>query len=200
MMIRWPGKIKAGEISNTIISQEDWMPTLVAAAGEPNVKQKLMEGYTANGRQFRIHPDGDNFVPYLTGQVKEGPRKSIFYFGQGGELNAIRVQDWKIHFATVTGNIATGVRQVPGWPLVINLKADPYERMWQEGTMNYWRWYGDNMWTFVPAQEYIQQFLATIPKFPFQAGSSLNAAGVNYQSLQAQEVLKKLETMSLPRN
>jgi arylsulfatase len=89
---------------------------------------------------------------------------------------------------------------VPGWPLVINLKADPYERMWQEGTMNYWRWYGDNMWTFVPAQEYIQQFLATIPKFPFQAGSSLNAAGVNYQSLQAQEVLKKLETMSLPRN
>ncbi len=200
MIVRWPGMIKPGQISDAIISQEDWMPTLLAAAGEPAVKEKLMKGYRANGRDFKIHPDGYNFVPFLTGQADKGPRQEIYYFGQGGELNAIRVQDWKIHFATIDGNIATGARKVTGWPLLINLKADPYEKMWQEAALGYLRWYADLLWTFVPAQQYLGQFLATIPDYPFQAGASLNAAGINYQTLKAQEVLKKLETLSSPRN
>jgi arylsulfatase len=120
---------------------------------------------------------------------------------QGGELNAIRVQDWKVHFATQIGNIATGTRGVPGWPLLVNLRADPYEKGPNEADLGYLRWYGDNLWTFVPAQEYIKKFLATISNFPFQEGSSLNAAGINYQTLKAGAALKRLhelETAALP--
>jgi hypothetical protein len=156
-----------------------------------------------NDKEWKVHPDGYNFLPYFKGEQKDSPRKEIFYFSQGSELNAIRVDDWKIHFATVHGNIATGVRTVGGWPLLINLRADPHEKMWEEGTMGYWRWYADNMWTFVPAQGYIKDFLSTIDDYPFQRGSSLNASGINCQTLMAADVLKRLEeveTLSLPRN
>ncbi len=200
LAVRWPGVIKAGTVYNDIISQEDWMPTLLAAAGEPNIVEKLKKGYKANGKEFKVHPDGYNFVPYFKGEAKEGPRKEIYYFSQGGELNAIRVQNWKIHFAIQNGNIATGTREIPGWPLIVNLRADPYEKAPSEADLGYMRWYADNMWTFVPAQTFIKDFLVTIPDYPFQSGSSLNAAGVNYQSLKAAEVLKKLETLSYPRN
>lgn len=200
LAVRWPGVIKPGTTYNNIISQEDWMPTLLAAAGDDKIVDKLKEGMTANKKKFKVHPDGYNFLPFFKGEVKESPRKEIYYFGQGGELNAIRVQNWKIHFATIQGNIANGVRETPGWPLIINLRADPYEKMWKEGELGYFRWYADNLWTFVPAQEYIQGFLKTIPDYPFQSGSSLNAAGINYQSLKAAEVLKKLETLRYPVN
>jgi arylsulfatase len=202
LLVRWPGTIKAGTTYNNIISQEDWMPTLLAAAGVPDVVEKLesKDGYKANGKTWRVHPDGYNFLPFFKGEVTESPRKEIYYFSQGGELNALRVQNWKIHFATIKGNIADGVRQVPGWPLIINLKADPYERMWEEGSLGYWRWYADNLWTFVPAQVYIKKFLATIPDYPFQQGSSLNAAGINYQTIKAAQILKRLENLSPPGN
>ena len=197
LMVRWPGKIKADTVSNEIISQEDWMPTLLAAAGEPDVVNKLKNGYRANGKRFKVHPDGYNFLPYLTGNADKGPRREIFYFGQGGELNAVRVDHWKVHFATIDGNIATGVRNTPGWPLIINLKADPYEKMWEEGEMGYFRWYGDNLWIFVPIQEFIQEFLATMPDYPFQEGQSLNAGGINYQSLKALRILEQIREKGL---
>lgn len=203
LLVRWPGVIKPGSVDNNIISQEDWMPTLLAAAGEPEIAEELKKGYTANGRQFKVHPDGYNFLPYFKGEVKESPRKEIYYFGQGGDLNAIRVQNWKIHFATQVGNIATGTRSVPGWPLIVNLRADPYEKGPNEADLGYLRWYGDNMWTFVPAQNFIKSFLSTIPDYPFQSGASLNAAGINYQTLKAAEALKRLqdiETLGRPTN
>nr|WP_236618593.1 arylsulfatase [Rhodopirellula europaea] len=200
LLVKWPGVIEPGTVYNDIISQEDWMPTFAAATGEPELVEKMKKGYKANGKEFKVHPDGYNFLPYFQGDAEEGPRKEIYYFGQGGDLNAVRVQNWKIHFATVNGNIATGTREIPGWPLIINLRADPYEKMWKEGTLGYFRWYADNMWTFVPVQNYIQQFMATIPKYPWQSGSSLNAAGINYQTLKAQEWIKKLEQVSPPRN
>jgi arylsulfatase len=201
LVVHWPGTIKAGTVYNDIISQEDWMPTLLAAAGEPNVVEKLQNGYEANGKEWKIHPDGYNFLPYLKGETESGPREEIYYFSQGGDLNAIRVDNWKIHFATQVGNIATGVRSVPGWPLIVNLRADPYEKAPSEADLGYLRWYADNMWTFVPAQVYIKKFLATIPGFPFQEGSSLNAAGINYQTIKAAKALKRLEeleTLSMP--
>ena len=203
MVVRWPGVIKPNTIYNDIISQEDWMPTLLAAAGEPNIVEKLKQGYKANGKTWKVHLDGYNFLPYFKGEEKKGPREEIFYFGQGGELNAIRVDDWKIHFATIDGNIATGVREVAGWPLVVNLRADPYEMMWKHGTMGYWRWFADNMWTFVPAQNYIKKFLATIPEYPFQKGSSLTASGIGYntfENMDAMKRLQQLETLTLPGN
>jgi arylsulfatase len=200
MVVRWPGVIAPGTVYNDIISQEDWMPTLLAAAGEPDIVEKLKKGHRAGARAFKIHADGYNFVPYFKGEAAKGPRQEIYYFGQGGELNAIRVEDWKIHFAVQTGNIATGTRGVPGWPLLVNLRADPYEKGPTEADLGYLRWYGDNLWAFVPAQEYIKKFLATINDYPFQEGSSLNAAGMNYQTLKgaaAMQRLKELETLSL---
>jgi arylsulfatase len=201
LVVRWPGVIKPGTVYNDIISQEDWMPTLLAAAGEPDVVEKMKKGHKANGKTFKIHADGYNFMPYFKGEEKKGPREEIYYFSQGGELNAIRVLNWKIHFATQVGNIATGTRSTPGWPLIVNLRADPYEKGPNEADLGYLRWYGDNLWTFVPAQEYIKKFIATIPNYPIQQGSSLNAAGINYHALQeasAMKRLKELETISLP--
>jgi arylsulfatase A-like enzyme len=202
-VIRWPGVIKPGTIYNEIMSQEDWMPTLLAAAGVPDVKEKLMEGYQANGKSFKVHLDGDNFLPFFKGDVKESPRKSIMYFSQGGELNAVRYADWKVNFASIKGNIATGTREVTGWPMIINLRADPYEKAPHEGEMGYLRWYADNMWIFVPIQGVIKEFLTTVPKYPFQVGSSLNAAGINYQTLKAAAAMKRLqelENISRPNN
>jgi len=203
LLVRWPGTIKPGTTYNAIISQEDWMPTLLAAVGEPDVVEKLKKGHRANGKTFKVHADGYNFLPYFKGEAKEGPRKEILYFSQGGELNAVRYADWKVHFAQLEGNIATGVREITSWPAIVNLRADPYEKMMFEGEMGYLRWYADNMWIFVPIQGVIKDFLGTIPGYPFQKGSSLSAAGINYGLLdrvEAMDRLKQLETISRPGN
>ena len=178
------------------------MPTLLAAAGVPDVKEKLAAGYAANGKTWKVHADGYSFLPYFKGEAKKGPREEIYYFGQGGELNAVRWNDWKVNFAGVEGNIAMGTRKVTNWPLIVNLRADPYENMpFESGS--YIRWYADNLWLFVPVQQKVKEFMVTIPKFPFQEGSTLNAAGINYQTLKAAAALKRLqelETLSPPRN
>nr|WP_294549864.1 hypothetical protein [uncultured Rhodopila sp.] len=112
----------------------------------------------------------------------------------------MRWNDWKVSFATDDGNIATAVRNVPGWPVITNLRADPYERASSESGM-YIRWYGDNIWLFVPVQQKLKSFLTSLPDFPFQQGSSLNAAGINDNSIQAMQALKQLrdlETLSSP--
>jgi arylsulfatase len=168
----------------------------------PDVKDKLKQGYQANGKNFKVYLDGYNFLPYFKGEAKKAPREEILYFGQGGELNAVRWNDWKVNFAGIDGNIALGTRKVMGWPLIVNLKADPYEKMPFESQM-YMRWHGDNLWLFVPIQQKVKEFLLTIPDFPFQDGASLNAAGINYQTLkaaQALERLKKIESLGRPNN
>jgi arylsulfatase A-like enzyme len=199
MLVKWPGVIKPGTVNNEIISLIDWMPTLVAAAGEPNVVEKLQNGYDANGRKFKIHADGYNFLPYFKGEMKKSPREEIFYFGQGGELNAVRWNDWKANFAGVEGNIALGSRKVTNWPLLVNLRADPYEKMPFESGM-YMRWYADNLWLFVPVQQKLKGFMSTIPQYPFQEGSSLSASNINYMTLKGMQALKLLDSLASPRN
>ena len=110
-----------------------------------------------------------------------------------------RWNDWKVNFAGVEGNIATGLT---GRPLIVNLRADPYEKMPFEAA-NCIRWYADNIWLFVPVQQKVKEFLMTIPEFPFQEGSSLNVAGINYQTLKAAAALKRLqelESLGNPNN
>ncbi len=202
MLVRWPGVIQPGSKHNEIFSQEDWMPTFLAAAGVPDLVEKLAAGYTVGGKTWKVHADGYNFLPYFKGEAKKAPREEIFYFGQGGELNAVRWNDWKVNFAGVDGNIATGTRKVTGWPLIVNLRADPYEMMPFHSDM-YMRWYADNIWLFVPVQQKLKGFLLTIPQFPFQEGSSLNAANINYTTLKAAAALKRLhelESLSSPSN
>lgn len=181
--IRWPGVIEPGTVYNDIFSHEDMMPTLVAAAGEPNVKEKLLNGYKADGKNFKVHLDGYNMLPYFKGEVEEAPRKEIFYFDAGGNMNAIRYNDWKLHFTFMEGSINEAYRKSPSWPLVINLRADPFE-VSQDAAL-YTKWYGDNMWLFVPAQDLAGRFLSTFKDFPPVMGSSLSVDKV-VQQLQSQ--------------
>ena len=195
-IVRWPGTVEPGVIYNEMMSHEDWLPTLLAAAGVPDIVDECKKGCRANGKQWKIHLDGHDFGPFFKGEAEKGPRDSIYYFGQGGELNAVRWNDWKVHFATIDGNIATGTRLPTNWPLIVNLREDPYEKMPHEAEMGYMRWYADNMWLFVPIQQKIGEFLATIPPYPFQEGASLSAAGIDYRSLKAYKAMQLLDELT----
>ncbi|MEH0157119.1 arylsulfatase [Limibacter armeniacum] len=186
-LVRWPGVIKPGTVINTIFSGEDWLPTLLAAAGDPNVKEKLLKGMKVGSKNFKVHLDGYNFVPFFKGEEKEGPRNEIYYFDAGGNLNAVRYKDWKVHFAVMEGPINEAYRKIPSWPVVVNLRADPFENAAFESA-NYIKWYADNMWLFVPAQNYVAQFLETFKEYPPKRGSSLSV----------DEVLQKITTQGRP--
>jgi arylsulfatase A-like enzyme len=175
--IKWPGVIKPGTKLNGIASHEDMIPTLMAAVGEPDIKEKLKKGLKIDGKKYKVHLDGYNLLPWFKGKVKTSPRKEIMYFDQAGNLNAIRYNDWKLHFAYLEGNIASAVRVQPAWPKVINLRADPFERAWHESEM-YLRWMVDNMWLFVPAQVFSRQWLASFKEFPPRGGNTLGIDGV----------------------
>ena len=168
-MVRWPGKIEAGAVSNEIMHHMDWMPTFLAAAGEPKVKEKLLKGYSAIGRKYKVHLDGYNFLPYLTGETKETPRREIFYFSDDGDLTAMRYNDWKLIFMEQR---VEGTFQV--WsepfiplrvPLIFNLRRDPYERA-QITSNTYYDWLLDRAYLLIPAQDYVGQFLMTFREFP----------------------------------
>ena len=163
-MVRWPGHIKPGTMINDIFSHEDWIPTLMAAVGEPDIKEKLLKGHKANGKEFKVHLDGYNQLDLLTGNG-EGQRKEIFYFDAGGNLNAVRYKDWKLHFTIIEGDLTEAYRKTPSWPVVFNLRISPFERPYTESRM-YLRWMADQMWLFVPAQEVAGKFLATFKEYP----------------------------------
>ena len=94
--VRWPAKIPAGSVLNGIVTHQDWLPTLLAAAGEPDIVPKLLEGHQAGDKTFKVHIDGYNMLPYLTGEVKESPRRFFFYMSDDGDIMAIRQGDWKL--------------------------------------------------------------------------------------------------------
>jgi arylsulfatase len=194
MMVRWPGVIKPGTVYNDIISLIDWFPTLCAAAGIPDIKDKMKTGFAAGGKTFKVHLDGYNFLPYFEGKEMAGPRDSIYYFDQGGNLNAIRWHDWKLSFASMKGNIATGVREVTAWALIANLRMDPYERGLDEGggAIDF---LARNIWLIVPVQNKIKEFFSDFDQFPYQAGNSLNAGGINYGLLRQQDAMKRLKEL-----
>ena len=194
MMVRWPGVIKPGSVSNEIISNLDWFPTLVAAAGDSDIKEKMAKGTTANGKQFKVHLDGYNFLSYLRGEEEKGPRDRIMYFDQAGNLNAIRWNDWKVNFAMNKGNIAEGSRETTNWAMISNLRMDPYERTMEEGG-GYLQWYAQQMWLLVPIQQVIKDFFVDFAQYPYQTGSSLNAGNINYGTLQREAALKRLKNL-----
>ncbi|MHA7943244.1 arylsulfatase [Formosa sp. 3Alg 14/1] len=168
-MVRWPGKIKAGSVSNEIMSGLDWMPTYVAAAGDPNVKEKLLTGHKANGKTFKVHLDGYNFLPYLTGEVEKGPREELFYFSDDGELMALRFHDWKVTFMhqDSEGTLDTWSKPMVTTriPWIYNLRRDPYE--FATTTSNtYWDWYLDHVFLLLPASEYVGKFISTFEQYP----------------------------------
>ena len=200
MMVRWPGVIKPGTVYNDPISLLDWFPTLTAAAGVDDIKGKMASGFKTGGKTFKVKLDGYDFLPYFQGKTNAGPRDAIYYFDQGGNLNAVRWNDWKLSFATSHGNIATGVREVPAWAQIDNLRMDPYERGLEDGGGAI-EFLARNMWLIVPVQGKIKEFFSDFTQYPYQTGSSLSAAGINYGLLRQQDALerlKKLETISPP--
>ena len=168
MMVRWPGKIKPGQVSNVVISQEDWMPTLLAAAGTPDIKEKLLTGYAVGKKTFKVHVDGYNFLPYLTGQTKESPRKEFFYFSDDGGLVGLRYDRWKMVFQEQRAE-SFDVWQEPmvtlRIPKLFDLRGDPFERADHEG-IDYPRWRVERVYLLVPAQAIVGQFLSTMKEFP----------------------------------
>jgi arylsulfatase len=175
-LIKWPGVIEPGTVHNEIFSHEDMMPTILAAAGVPDVKEQLLNGYQAGDKSFRVHLDGYNMLPLLKGEAEESPRREIFYFDAGGNLNAIRYNNWKLHFTLMEGAINEAYRKTPSWPILFNLRADPFEVSHESAL--YIRWFADQMWTFVPAQSIAAEFLATFKDFPPEQGSSLSIDNV----------------------
>ena len=168
-MVRWPGHIRAGSISNDIMSHMDWMPTLVAAAGDPDIKSKLLAGHTIGDMTYKVHLDGYNFLPYLTGQTDASPREEFFYFSDDGDLTALRFGNWKVVFAQQR---AAGTMLVWSEPYVstripwlFNLRTDPYERATITSN-TYWDWWLEHAFLLVPAQSYVGKFLATFEEYP----------------------------------
>ena len=147
----------------------DWLPTFLAAAGEPDVKEKLLKGHDAAGKKFKVHLDGYNLLPYLSGKAERTPRKEIFYFSDDGDLMAMRYENWKIVFAEQR---ALGTLRV--WaepftmlrlPKLFDLRADPYERA--DITSNtYYDWIVSQPYLILAAQTEVSRFLATFKEFP----------------------------------
>jgi len=168
-MVRWTGKIKPGQWNNEVVHHMDWMPTFLAAAGEPDVKEKLLKGHTAAGRNFKVHLDGYNILPMLTGETEESPRKEIFYFSDDGDLTALRYDDWKLIFMEQKAEGTFRVWMEPfvplRVPLIENLRRDPYERA-SITSNTYYDWLLDRAFLLVPAQAYVGQFLATFKEYP----------------------------------
>jgi len=167
-MIRWPGKIAAGQVSNEIISQLDWMPTFLAVAGEPNVKEELLAGKQVGDRTFKVHLDGYNFLPYLLGETTETPRREFFYFSDDGNLVGLRYNKWKVVFAEQREH-GFNVWEEPfvalRVPKIFNLLTDPFERADHE-SISYAQWRIDRLYLLVPAQALVGNFLSTFQEFP----------------------------------
>ena len=168
-ILRWPGKIKAGQVSNGIVAHHDMLPTILAVAGDAQVTEKLLAGYKIGDMTYKVHLDGYNLVPYLTGQIAKCPRESFFYINDDQQVVGLRYDNWKIVFMEqraggqllLWANPFTNLRL----PKIFNLRTDPYERA--DVTSNtYYDWIFDHVYLLVPAQDYVGQFLATFRDYP----------------------------------
>lgn len=167
-MIKWPGRIEGGQVSNEILSLEDMFPTLIAAAGDPDIKTKLLDGHQAGDMTYNVHIDGYNLLPNLTGESEEWPRNTFFAFVDDGSLGAVRINRWKAHFSVQEeeGMGAWTRGQVPlKAPLLIDLRADPFE-MAPEDSSYYDDWFVRHMFAFGPITGVVAEFMATFEDYP----------------------------------
>jgi arylsulfatase len=167
--IRWPGVIKPGTVSNDMFSHTDMLPTLAAAAGEPNVVEKLKKGYKSGNKTFKVHIDGYNLLPFLKGEAKENPRKGFLYWSDDGDLMSLRVGNWKCTFMEQRAH-GLAVWEEPlvakRVPDIYNLRSDPFERASEDASLFYGKWKADRAFLLVPAQAIVGEFLATFRDFP----------------------------------
>ncbi len=168
-MVRWPGKIEPGQVSNGIASHADWFATFLAAAGDDTVADRLKAGATLDGHEFKVHLDSHNLLPFLVGEEDQSPRKHFFYVSDDGDLTGVRFDNWKVVFLEQR---ATGTLQV--WaepytelrvPKIFNLRTDPYERADQTSN-TYYDWLLDHAWVLVPIQTYVAEMIVSLQEFP----------------------------------
>jgi arylsulfatase len=160
-LVRWPGTVAPGRVINDVFSHLDWMPTLLHAAGVADVGAKLRAGYTAGGHNYKVYLDGVDQAALLAGTAA-GSRDTVFFFDDNANLNAIRWRDWKVHFATMA-DWSTGRQQLT-FPLMVNLRTDPFETSLDSS--QYARWMADNLWLYVPLQQEVGKWLMTFREFP----------------------------------
>jgi arylsulfatase len=165
---RWPGKIKPGQVSNEVMSHLDWMPTLAAAAGDSDLKKDLLKGKRVGSKNARLHLDGYNFLPYLTGKVENGPRREFVYHNDGGMPVCVRVGDWKVVYAE------NRAKTMALWaepfvtlrvPKIFNLRRDPFERA-DHNSNTYWDWMIDKAAQFYLGSAVTARYLQTFEEFP----------------------------------
>jgi arylsulfatase A-like enzyme len=166
--LRWPGKIKPGAVLNGIVSHQDMLPTLLAIAGDPDVAQKCLTGYKVGNKTFKVHIDGYNMLPYITGQVKESPRKEFFYMSDDGEVMAVRMGDWKMVLGEQKAN------RVRVWmepldklrvPLIISLRRDPFERA-EFNSNTYYDWLMSHAFLLYEMQALVAAQIDNFVKYP----------------------------------
>jgi arylsulfatase len=168
-MIRWPGVIEPGTVSNEIAAHEDMLPTLMAAVGQPDIKEQLLQGgVQAIGREYKVHLDGYDLGPALRGEA-EWPRKEFIYWTDDGSVAALRYSDWKITF------LRQDAHGLDVWlepfvelraPMITNLRMDPFERAREENAMGYQRWFMERMFLIAPAGAYVAEWLQSFQEFP----------------------------------
>ncbi|NTU78130.1 MAG: arylsulfatase [Chloroflexales bacterium] len=166
--VRWPGKFKAGTVLNGIVSHQDWLPTLLAAAGEPEIKAKLLAGHTAGEQTYKVMLDGFNMLPYFTGEAQESPRNFFFYISDDGDILAIRVGDWKVVL------MEQRAQQLACWfepfvqlraPKIFHLRRDPFERA-DQNSNTYWDWVISHAYLIYLMQAVVAQQIEGYTQFP----------------------------------
>jgi arylsulfatase A-like enzyme len=178
-IVRWPGKVPAGKVENSIMSGLDWFPTFVAAAGNRNIIEELKKGKQLGDRHYKVHLDGYNQLDFLTGKGASN-RKEIFYFAEG-TLGAVRVGDYKYRFIDQPGGWFGGTVK-PDWPILVNLRLDPFERTGLSRSINYYNWYAFQFWRFVLVQEVVEKFAQSFAEFPqMQPSASFNLDAIKEQ-------------------
>lgn len=189
MCIRWPGVIKPGTIHNEPFSHYDLIPTFCAAAGEPDIVAKCLTGYAAGAKTFKVHLDGYNLMPFLSGSSNDAPRRDFLYWNDDGELVAVRVQNWKVVFKS-QDHEGIGVWRQPFTelraPLLFNLRSDPFER--GDTSMEYEKWFFDRSFVVVPSQAVVAKWLESFKEFPIRQKPA---------SFNLDQVMEKL---SAPKN
>lgn len=185
--VRWPGRIPSGTVSNEIMSNLDWFPTLLAAAGEANIVEKLREGHELNGKPYRVHLDGYNQLPLLTGETEEGARQEFFYFTDNGGVAAMRFHDWKLVFSEQRGT-ALGAWQEPmiplSFPKLYNLRTDPFETA-DFNSNSYDQWAFDRTFVGAIAQATARDFFRSLLEFPPQQSASSFNPEIILQRIQS---------------
>jgi hypothetical protein len=186
-VVRWPGKIKPGTVSNEIVAHHDWLPTFLAMAGDADVSDKLLKGHTIGDMTYKVHLDGYNLLPYLTGQAEKSPRVSFIFCNDDQQVVALRYDNWKIVFAEQREPGTMRVWSEPfvtlRVPKIFNLRTDPFERA-DITSITYYDWLVDHVYLLVPAQAYIGEFLQTFREYPQRQKAA---------SFNLDDVLRKLQ-------